>query len=403
MASDPELSFIIPCLNESLCLEKVIEECHYAGTACKTSYEIIVADNGSTDGSQLIAQECGAVLINVPERGYGSAIRAGIAASRGKFGLMGDADGTYAFIDAPSFLNELRSGKQLVMGNRFRGNIEKGAMPFLHRYLGNPVLSFIGRVLFGIEVGDFHCGLRGFCCSAISRLRLHSVGMEFASEMVIKASLMDLVISEVPTDLRRDPPGRKPHLRTWRDGWRHLRFMLSFSPKYSLIPLAIALLSLSVASTVFYANNLAPFSGPNTLVVASSCLTAGLALISDYITNRLIIAKLYAYKGSRRLGGLLRYLSSYKGTNALFQSSLLLLIAGLLLLLQIAPNLGSTSVSSRESHLFSFSGIGLLVGSFFSYLTASKLATLSSLRPEFEQSRGNQSKAQIRQEQQDAV
>jgi len=382
MSSNPELSFIIPCLNESLCLKTVLDECHNAGTACNTSYEIIVADNGSTDGSQLIAQESGAVVINVQEKGYGCAVRAGIAASRGKFGLMGDADGTYAFIDAPKFLLELRSGKQLVMGNRFRGNIEQGSMPLLHQYLGNPVLSFIGRLLFGIQVGDFHCGLRGFRCSDISTLRLHSTGMEFASEMIIKASLMDLEISEVSTDLRRDHPERKPHLRTWRDGWRHLRFMLSFSPKYSLAPLAFLLITLSISSTVFYAFDIAPFSGPNTLVAASSGLTASLALISDYITNRLTIGKIYAYKGNQRLGGLLHFLSSYRGTNKLFQSSLVLLVSGLIILLQITPSLGSTSISSRESHLFSFAGISLLMGSFFSYLTATKLATLSSLRPE---------------------
>ena len=295
---------------------------------------------------------------------------------------MGDADGTYAFIDAPKFLNELRSGKQLVMGNRFKGNIERGSMPLLHQYLGNPALSFIGRLLFGIQVGDFHCGLRGFHCSDISTLKLHSRGMEFASEMVIKASLMDFDISEVPTDLRKDHPARKPHLRTWRDGWRHLRFMLSFSPKYSLIPLAFLLFILSIVSTLFYAFNVAPFSGPNTLVAASSGLTGSLALLSDYITNRLTMGKIYAYKGSQKLGKFLYFLSSYRGTNKLFQSSLVLLISGLVILFQIAPSLGSTPISSRESHLFSFAGISFLMGSFFSYLTAAKLATLSSLNPE---------------------
>lgn len=378
MAPQPELSFVVPCLNEALCLEAVLQECHQAGQACHTTYEIVVADNGSSDGSQAIAERLGARVIPVAERGYGAALRAGIAASHGRYGLMGDADGTYAFCDAPRFLERLRSGEQLVMGNRFRGSIESGAMPLLHRHLGNPVLSWLGRLFFGISVGDFHCGLRGFDRDAIGSLQLRSSGMEFASEMVIKASLMELRISEVPTSLRRDHPSRRPHLRTWRDGWRHLRFMLSFSPKYSLLPLALMALLLALACVISYGLQLPPFSGPNTLIVASFALMAALVLVSDYVSNRLLISQLYAYRGRARIDRLMAHLTSYRGTNRLFQLCGLLLLASLLCLAPLGVGL---SASSRASNLLLFSAASLATGSFVAYLTATKLATVLALRP----------------------
>jgi len=377
MAPQPELSFVVPCLNEALCLEAVLQECHQAGQACHTTYEIVVADNGSSDGSQAIAERLGARVIPVAERGYGAALRAGIAASHGRYGLMGDADGTYAFCDAPRFLERLRSGEQLVMGNRFRGSIESGAMPLLHRHLGNPVLSWLGRLFFGISVGDFHCGLRGFDRDAIGSLQLRSSGMEFASEMVIKASLMELRISEVPTSLRRDHPSRRPHLRTWRDGWRHLRFMLSFSPKYSLLPLALMALLLALACVISYGLQLPPFSGPNTLIVASFALMAALVLVSDYVSNRLLISQLYAYRGRARIDRLMAQLTSYRGTNRLFQLCGLLLLASLLCLAPLGVGL---SASSRASNLLLFSAASLATGSFVAYLTATKLATVLALR-----------------------
>lgn len=378
MAAPLELSFVVPCLNEALCLEAVLQECHQAGADCHTTYEIVVADNGSTDGSQAIATRLGARLIPVAERGYGAALRAGIAASQGHYVLMGDADGTYAFCDAPRFLKQLRAGNQLVMGNRFQGSIEAGAMPWLHRHLGNPVLSWLGRLFFGIPVGDFHCGLRGFEREAIEALQLRASGMEFASEMVIKASLMELRLSEVPTSLRRDHPQRRPHLRTWRDGWRHLRFMLSFSPKYSLLPLALLLLVIAVACVGSYALQLAPFSGPNTLIAASFALMAALVLFSDYVSNRLLISQLYAYRGRARVDRLMTKLTSYRGTNRLFQLCGLLLLASLA---SLAPLGFGISVSSRASHLLLFNAASLATGSFVAYLTATKLATVLALKP----------------------
>lgn len=194
--------------------------------------EVVVADNGSTDGSQDIAHGCGARVVDVEEKGYGSALAGGIAAARGRYVIMGDADGTYDFGGIGPFLEKLREGYDLVMGNRFKGGIEPGAMPALHRYLGNPILTGLGRRFFRSPIGDFHCGLRGFSKEAIEQMDLRTTGMEFASEMVVKATLMGMRVTEVPTTLATGLRSRAPHLRTWRDGWRHLRFLLLYSPRW---------------------------------------------------------------------------------------------------------------------------------------------------------------------------
>jgi hypothetical protein len=207
----------------------------------------MVADNGSTDGSQAIAERLGAVVVPVAQRGYGAALVAGIAAARGRFVIMGDSDDSYDFARLDGFVSRLRDGADLVMGNRFKGGIAKGAMPPLHRYLGNPVLSTIGRVLYRTPVGDFHCGLRGFSRAAILKLGLTSPGMEFASEMVMKATLAGLSIVEVPTTLSPDGRSRPPHLRSWRDGWRHLKLLLTFAPFSLFLYPGLALLALGGA------------------------------------------------------------------------------------------------------------------------------------------------------------
>ncbi|MCS6777828.1 MAG: glycosyltransferase family 2 protein [Chloroherpetonaceae bacterium] len=227
-----ELSIVMPCLNEAetlaTCIDKAMRSLHDNGIAG----EVIVADNGSTDGSQEIALRHGARVVPVARKGYGSALLGGIAAARGKYIIMGDSDDSYDFTDLMPFVNKLREGFDLVMGNRFRGGIKPGAMPPLHRYLGNPVLTGIGRLLFKSPCGDFHCGLRGFNREAIQKLDLRTTGMEFASEMVVKATLHGLRITEVPTTLSPDGRSRPPHLRSWRDGWRHLRFLLMYSPRW---------------------------------------------------------------------------------------------------------------------------------------------------------------------------
>lgn len=229
---DLELSIVMPCLNEAETLETCICKARQFLQSRNIAGEIIVADNGSVDGSELIVTRMGARLIHVAARGYGSALMGGISAARGKYIIMGDADDSYDFADLDPFIEKLREGYELVMGNRFKGSIEPGAMPSLHRLLGNPVLTGLGRLFFRSPCGDFHCGLRGFSKAAITTLDLRTTGMEFASEMVVKATLLKLRITEVPTTLSRDGRSRPPHLRSWRDGWRHLRFLFLYSPRW---------------------------------------------------------------------------------------------------------------------------------------------------------------------------
>jgi hypothetical protein len=222
----------MPCLNEAetvaTCVRKAVRFLADSGV----SGEVVVADNGSTDGSQRLAEDAGARVVPISEKGYGSAVIGGILAARGEYVIMGDADDSYDFTNLMPFVTELRGGADLVMGNRFKGGIAPGAMPPLHRYLGNPVLSFAGRLFFPSRVGDFHCGLRGFRRESAIALGLQATGMEFASEMVVKATLADQQITEVPTTLAKDGRSRPPHLNTWRDGWRHLRFLLLFCPHW---------------------------------------------------------------------------------------------------------------------------------------------------------------------------
>ena len=237
----PEISIVMPCLNEAetldVCLQKALAALREHGIRG----EVIVADNGSTDGSLEIAARRGVRVVNVAARGYGSAILGGIEAARGTYILMGDADDSYDFSHVDRFLQELRGGADLVMGNRFKGGVAPEAMPFLHRYLGNPVLTAVGRIFFRSPVGDFHCGLRAFRKDSVARMQLRSPGMEFASEMVVRATLLSMKVTEVPTTLKKDGRSRPPHLRTWRDGWRHLRFLLLYSPRWLFLIPGIAL------------------------------------------------------------------------------------------------------------------------------------------------------------------
>ncbi|MDE2401933.1 MAG: glycosyltransferase family 2 protein [Burkholderiales bacterium] len=232
MSNALELTVLMPCLNEARTLARCINKAQRFFEHNNIRGEVLIADNGSTDGSQQIASSAGARVVNVPIRGYGAALLAGIQAAQGKFVIMGDSDDSYDFFGLSYFVQALRRGDQLVMGNRFAGGIAPGAMPALHKYLGNPLLSFVGRLFFRSPIRDFHCGLRGFDRQAILNLGLVATGMEFASEMIVKATLSGLKISEVPTKLAQDGRGRPPHLRSWRDGWRHLRFLLIHAPAW---------------------------------------------------------------------------------------------------------------------------------------------------------------------------
>ncbi len=249
----------MPCLNEAetlgACVKKALKSINELGIAG----EVIVADNGSSDGSREIAAGAGARVIEVAEKGYGAALFNGIKAARGKYVIMGDADDSYDFSDIKLFVERLREGFDLVMGNRFKGGIEPGAMPFIHRYLGNPVLSLIGRIFFSSPCRDFHCGLRGFNRASILDLDLRTTGMEFASEMVVKATLHKIKITEVPTKLYPDGRSRAPHLRTWRDGWRHLRFLLLYSPRWLFMypGIATALFGVTISAVLL--------AGPRTI------------------------------------------------------------------------------------------------------------------------------------------
>lgn len=223
----------MPCLNEEETLAKCIVKAQSFIDTHQLDAEILIADNGSTDRSVAIALSLGARVINVEEKGYGNTLNRGILNSMGKYVIMGDSDDSYDFGNLMPFIICLRNGVELVVGNRFKGGIEKGAMPFLHKYLGNPGLSFLGRLLFRIPINDFHCGLRGMNRASITQIGLSTTGMEFASEMIVKSALNNLGIAEVPIKLYRDGRSRKSHLNTWRDGWRHLSFLLLNNPYLS--------------------------------------------------------------------------------------------------------------------------------------------------------------------------
>lgn len=242
-----ELTILMPCLNEAETVATCVRKAHGFLRRAGIAGEVLVADNGSTDGSPRLAAEAGARVVHVVAKGYGSALLAGMEAARGRYVIMGDADDSYDFSQLDAFVESLRSGNTMVIGHRFRGGIRRGAMPWLHRYLGNPVLSFLGRLFFSCGIGDFHCGLRGVHRDAALQLRLQAPGMEFASEMIVKAALSRWRIAEVPTVLSPAGRSRPPHLRSWRDGWRHLRFLLMMSPRWLLLYPGACLICAGVA------------------------------------------------------------------------------------------------------------------------------------------------------------
>lgn len=288
-----ELSIVMPCLDEAKTIEACVAKALGFLERRGVRGEVVIGDNGSSDGSQALAEAAGARVVAVAERGYGAAIQGAVAASRGRYFVHGDADDTYDFSRLDAYLDALRGGADLVMGNRFAGGIAPGAMPPLHRYLGTPVLSFIGRLFFGHRVGDVNCGLRGLRREAYERMALRSTGMEFASEMVAKASLLGMRIDEVPTTLDVDRRDRPPHLRTWRDGWRHLRFLLLYSPRWlfllpGMLMIAVGLLVGGLA----WADVLT--IGPARLGVHTLAYAGALVMVGQQAVQFAVLTKTFA-------------------------------------------------------------------------------------------------------------
>lgn len=285
-----ELSIVMPCLNEENTVATCIQKARDWLNASGVSGEIIVGDNGSTDNSINLATDSGARIIKVSSKGYGSALFHSTQAARGKYVIFGDADDSYNFSDLSPFLQQLRYGADLVMGNRFAGGIEKGAMPWKNRYLGNPILSGIGRLFFNTDVKDFHCGLRGLSKAAFNKMDLKTSGMEYASEMVIKASILNMKVVEVPTTLKVDGRGSAPHLQPWRDGWRHLRFMLLYSPKWLFWYPGLFLLVFGLITSAWLLTGPKTFSGItldiHSLLYAQVCAIAGFQALSFGVLTR---------------------------------------------------------------------------------------------------------------------
>lgn len=312
-----ELSVVMPCLNEretvGVCVRKALTSLREASL----DGEVIVSDNGSTDGSIELAEKAGARVVHVADKGYGSALRGGILAANGKYILMADSDDSYNFEHIPRFLEQLRAGTELVMGNRFRGGIAKNAMPPLHRYLGNPALTRIGQLLFQSPCEDFHCGMRAFRKDSFIKMDIRSTGMEFASEMVVKASLLRMRVSEVPTTLSPDGRGRAPHLRTWRDGWRHLRFLLMYSPRWLFLYPGSYLMILGLAGCAWLLPGPRVFHGigfdVHTLLYAFVSVLLGFQLVSFALFTKLFAISEGLLPEDARLNRVFRYVKLETG------------------------------------------------------------------------------------------
>ncbi|MGE5378061.1 MAG: glycosyltransferase family 2 protein [Bacteroidota bacterium] len=329
-----ELSIVLPCLNEEHTVGTCVAQARSFLENYNVNGEVIVADNGSTDQSARIARSAGAVVVPVEQKGYGSALKGGFQAARGRFIIMGDADESYDLLHLMPFLEKLREGYDLVMGNRFKGGIQKGAMPWHHHYIGNPILSFIGQLFFKTPAKDFHCGLRGFTKEAVQKMNLQTTGMELASEIVIKASILDMRVCEVPTTLSPDGRGRPPHLRSFRDGWRHLRFLLIYSPRWLFFYPGLFLTILGgIASTAL-------FFGPITLpirffdfhsfIIAGTVFMLGLIMLSFSAITRVFTYNTGLLPRRPRLFSLLKYFRLESGLAIGF----LLVAIGTLIIIQ---------------------------------------------------------------------
>jgi glycosyltransferase involved in cell wall biosynthesis len=313
----PELSVVLPCLNERATVGVCVRKAFAALRENAIDGEVIVADNGSDDGSQEIARSEGARVVHVAEKGYGSALRGGISQAHGRFVLMADSDDSYDLGHLPRFVEKLRAGADLVMGNRFHGGVQRGAMPLLHYYLGNPVLTWIGRLFFHSDCGDFHCGMRGFRKDAVERMDLRSTGMEFASEMVVKASLLRMNVTEVPTTLSPSGRNHPPYLRTWRDGWRHLRFLLMYSPRWLFFYPGVLMTLLGLAGCVLLLSGPREFGGVgfdvHTLLYAFALVLLGFQFIAFAMFTKVFAISEGLLPEDRRLNRAFRWVTLETG------------------------------------------------------------------------------------------
>jgi glycosyltransferase involved in cell wall biosynthesis len=337
MADPVELSIVMPCLNEVETIARCIEKAKLGLERSSVRGEILIADNGSTDGSQAIAEKLGARVVPVAEKGYGSALRGGIQAAAGKWILMGDADDSYDFSEADRFVKKFQAGFELVMGCRLPsggGTIMPGAMPWKNRWLGNPVLSFIGQLFFKSPARDFHCGLRGFTKAAFEKMELQTTGMEFASEMVIKATLKQLKITEVPITLYQDGRSRPPHLKPWRDGWRHLRFMLIYSPRWLFLAPGLALSAFGIIFSAILAIKDIRIGGiqlnVGTLMMACMAVVVGFQLVAFAFFTKVFAIAEGLLPADMKFARLFKVFTLEKGVVA----GLLVLLAGLILFLR---------------------------------------------------------------------
>jgi glycosyltransferase involved in cell wall biosynthesis len=346
-----EVSIVMPCLNEAETLATCIQKAQRAIEKDGLSAEIIVADNGSTDGSQMIATELRTRLVPIKKKGYGSALIGGIDAAQGELVIMGDADDSYDFTAIAPLIAKLREGNDLVVGNRFLGGIEPGAMPWSHRWIGNPVLTLISRVFFHTPVGDAHCGLRGFRKDAYERMNLRATGMEFASEMVIKASLKGMRIAEVPVALRPDGRSRPPHLRTWRDGWRHLRFMLLFSPRWLFLYPGLALFVIGVLLSALLIPGPIHVGGVrldvHTLLVASFLALLGYQLVLFAVFTKIFAVRTGFHPPHPLLETIFRYVTLEVGLAA----GALMALVGLVALVVAVASWGAVGFGNLDPSL----------------------------------------------------
>jgi len=329
-----ELSIVLPCLNEERTVGTCISQALTFLAESKIIGEVIVADNGSTDRSVEIAEANGAKVVHIEQKGYGSALRGGFEAAQGKYIIMADADESYDLIHLSPFMEKLREGFDLVMGNRFKGGIKKGAMPWHHRYIGNPILSFIGQLFFKTPAKDFHCGLRGFSKETIKKMDLQTTGMELASEIVIKASILNMKVCEVPTTLSPDGRDRAPHLRSFRDGWRHLRFLLIYSPRWLfLIPGLAFLIAGGLASLILFfgpVNTSLRLFDFHSFILTGTTMMLGLNMLSFAIITRVFSYNTGLLPARPRVFNLLKYFTLESGLTA----GILLIILGTVIIVQ---------------------------------------------------------------------